>query len=197
MAATASAGLVSYSTTGVFSCPVGLVGCSASTNTVSIGGLTLTYTGGSGTNVNDVPFSTINIGNIMSAGTGSGVNMTGIALIISILSTPPGTTQTLPSGTLNGSLSTANSQTSITFAPNNVTTFLGTLPGTVFTSGSTSIAYQVQTPMLGIQAPTVGSPAGQTSIQGYVLDISAPEPATFVLMGAGLGLFGLLRRRRS
>jgi len=50
-------------------------------------------------------------------------------------------------------------------------------------------------PSLGMQAPTVGNPIGQTSIQGAVTDTTTPEPATFGLMAAGLGLASLLRRR--
>ena len=44
----------------------------------------------------------------------------------------------------------------------------GTLPGVVISGGAQSFTYQVLNPTLGLQAPTVGNPVGQTSIQGAV-----------------------------
>ena len=88
-----------------------------------------------------------------------------------------------------------SASTGITFSPNNTTTGFGTLPGVNISGASGSFTYQVVQTFLSLQAPTVGNPIGDTSIQGAVTDTSAPEPTTIVLMGAGLGLVGMLRRR--
>ena len=188
------AGTVSYNTTGsTLSCN-GVAGCVQNTSTsVTLGGLTLTYNAGSASSV--VTPSFINLGNIVSTGTGTNVNMTGLLLTINVNSTPPGASGALPNGSIAGSLSTSNSSTSITFSPSNTTTGFGTLPGVTIAGVSGSFTYQVAQTSLALQAPTVGNPIGQTSIQGAVTDTSAPEPTTLVLMGAGLGLVGMLRRR--
>ncbi len=186
----ASAGTVNYNTTGsTLSCN-GIGGCAQITSTsVTIGGLTLTYNTGSGSNV--LTPSIINLGNIVSTGTGTNVNLTGLLLTLNVNSTPPGGSGTLPNGAVSGTMSTNNSGTTILFSPNNTTTGFGTLPGVMIGN----FAYQVLNPSLGLQAPTVGNPIGQTSIQGAVTDSAVPEPTTVVLMSAGLGLVAFIRRR--
>lgn len=194
----ASAGTINYNTTGsTLSCN-GVSGCVQNTTTsVTEGGLTFTYNSGSGSGV--VTPSIINLGNIVSTGTGTSVNVTGLLLTINVNSTPPGAGGTLPNGAVSGTISTNNSGATILFSPNNTTTGFGTLPGVTIAGGGQAFVYQVLNPSLGLQAPTVGNPIGQTSIQGAVTDISSqvPEPAMFIPMGAGLGLIGLYRRRRA
>ena len=188
------AGTVNYNTTGsTLSCN-GVAGCVQSTSTsVMIGGLTFTYNAGSGSGV--VTPSIINLGNIISTGTGTSVSVSGLLLTINVNSTPPGGSGPLPNGSVTGTISTNNSSATILFSPSNTTTGFGTLPGVVIAGGGQSFTYQVLNVTLGLQAPTVGNPAGQTSIQGAVTDSSSPEPATLILTGCGLGLVGLLRRR--
>ena len=158
---------VSYNTTGsTLSCN-SVSGCTQNTSTsVTIGGLTLTYNSGSGSGV--VTPSIINLGNIVATGTGTNVNLSGLLMTINVNSTPPGAGGTLPNGAVSGSMSTNNSGASILFSPNNTTTGFGTLPGIVISGGAQSLTYQVLNPSLGLQAPTVGNPIGQTSIQGAV-----------------------------
>ena len=197
MATIGFSGTINYDTTGsTLSCN-GVAGCSQNTSTsVTIGGLTFTYNTGSGNNV--VTPSIINLGNIVSTGTGSNVNVSGLLLTINVNSTPPGSAGTLPNGAISGTISTNNSGASILFSPNNTTTGFGTLPGVTIGSGASAFIYQVLNPTLGLQAPTVGNPIGQTSIQGAVTDVSTsgtPEPTTLLLTGVGIALVGLLRRR--
>ena len=196
LAGAASADTINYNTTGsTLSCN-GVSGCAQNTSTsVTDGGLTLTYNAGSGSGV--VTPSIINLGNIVSTGTGSSIDLTGLLLTINVNSTPPGGSGTLPNGAISGSLSTNNSGATILFSPNNTTTSFGTLPGVVISGGLQEEVYQVLNPTLGLQAPTVGNPVGQTSIQGTVTSVSlTPEPGTLGFMSASLiGMVGLLRRR--
>jgi hypothetical protein len=48
-----------------------------------------------------------------------------------------------------------------------------------------------------IVAPNSGSPAGDTTVQGTVNSSAIPEPATLLLLGAGLLGLGVLRRKRA
>lgn len=191
----ASAGTINYNTTGsTLSCN-GVVGCVQNTTTsITDGGLTFTYNSGSGSNV--LTPSIINFGDIVTTGTGTSV-LTGFLLTINVNSTPPGAGGVLPNGAISGTLSTNNSGAIITFGPNNTTTGFGTLPGEVISGGTQAFTYQILNPTLGLQAPTVGNPVGETSIQGAVTDTSAPEPATLIPMAAGLCAIGLFRRRRN
>lgn len=198
-ATAASAGTVSYNTTGSLLSCNGVGGCIQNTSTsVTVGGLTFTYNAGSGSGV--VTPSIINLGDIVSTGAGASISVSGLLLTINVNSTPPGASGTLPKGDISGTLSTNNSGAEITFSPNNTTTGFGTLPGVDISGGGDSFIYQVLNPTLGLQAPTVGNPIGQTSIQGDVTETltstSTPEPAALSLMGAGLAVLGMAFRKR-
>jgi hypothetical protein len=195
LTAVASAGTVTYSTAGAWN-----GGTSGAIEAITIGGITLTFNSGSGAGVVSTPGSFINLGNIVSTGNSAGANLNGTTLTITVLETFPGAINgSIEAGTITGTISTNQSSASITWTPNNTfTAFAGSLPGVVLTAAGISDTYQVTQTVLGLQAPTVGTPAGQTSIQGAVSDTTpsgTPEPTTFVLMGAGLGAVGLLRRR--
>jgi hypothetical protein len=194
VAGAVSAGTVNYNTTGsTLSCN-GVAGCVQNTTTsVTEGGLTFTYNTGSGSGV--VTPSIVNFGNIVSTGTGTSVSIAGLRLTINVNSTPPGAGGTLPNGAFSGSISTNGSSATLLFSPNNLTTGFGTLPGVVISSGGSSYAYQILNTSLGIQAPTVGNPIGQTSIQGAVTNTTIPEPGSVIMISTALGAFGLLRRR--
>jgi len=173
VAGTASAGTVNYNTTGsILSCN-GVSLCTQNSDTsVTVGGVTLTYNAGSGSGV--VTPSYINLGNIVSTGVGAGGSLNGLSLKIRVNSTPPGSGDVLPSGALNGTLSTNSSSATIVFSPNNTSTNFGTFPGIVISGGGVSLTYQLLNTTLYVQAPIVGNPIGQTSIQGAVTDTSGP-----------------------
>ena len=79
------------------------------------------------------------------------------------------------------------------FSPNNTTTGFGTLPGVYI---GPNVIYQVTNPVLALQAPTVGNPIGQTTIQGAVTQ-TAPEPSTMLMLSGGLIAVYLGRKRIS
>ena len=165
-------------------------------NSVTVGGLTFTYNTGSGSNVTTP--SIINLGNIVTTGMGSNVSVSGLVLTIMVNSTPPGLSGALPNGGIAGTISTNQSGAILQFSPSNTTTsFNGgnPLPGVLIGNSGPRFTYQVLNATLGLVSPTDGNPIGQTSIQGAVTDSSAPEPATLLLMGAGLGAVALLRCR--
>src|SRR5205807_8873470 len=129
----------------------GIGGCVQNTPTsVFVGGLTFTYNAGSGSGV--LTPSIINLGNIVSTGTGTNVNVTGLLLTIFVNSTPPGAGGALPNGAVSGSISTNSSGATILFSPNNTTTIFGTLPGVVIAGGGQQLTYQILNPTLGLQA---------------------------------------------
>jgi len=196
LATVAAAGTVTFSTSGAFNCN-GIVGCTASGSSVTDNGVTLTYAPTS-TSVSAPTFT--NFGQITATGGQLGNSLNGVTFTLTINQTVPSVgTGTLTAATLTGGITApGTSGAFITFqAPNfsvEITgnTFSG--PGVQIAAPGGPVTYIVPNNPLAIVAPTSGAPAGVTSIQGAVSD--SPEPVTFVLVGAGLGLVGLLRRRR-
>jgi hypothetical protein len=169
--ASTSAATINYNTTGSSLSCNAVVGCvQNTTNSVTKGGLTLTYNSGSGSGV--LTPSIVNLGNIVSTGTGASVNFTGLLLTINVNSTPPGVGGTLQSATVSGNISTSNSNAFVAFGPNNTTTTFGSRPGVIVAGATQTFTYQVLNTRLGIQAPTIGNPIGETSIQGSVAETS-------------------------
>ena len=94
-----------------------------------------------------------------------------------------------------GSIWSDVSQVSISWSPlqlgpgtSNVLAGLGTTFNNTF--------FTISSPTL-IVAPNSGSPAGDTTVQGTVNSSAIPEPATLLLLGAGLLGLGVLRRKRA
>ena len=58
----------------------------------------------------------------------------------------------------------------------------------VLTASDVVYTYQVLNTNLGLQAPTVGNPIGQTSIQGDVTSAAIPEPSALLPYGPGSDL---------
>jgi hypothetical protein len=182
MAVGASAGTITYNTTGSIACN-GVVGCSTITNGVSItqnsATVTLVYDPNVGTTITSP--SNINYGAIDSSATSAtAVDLTGLLVTLNVNQTVPSVNNgTFGSGSVSGTLTGTSSGASITWLS----------PTSIFIGPET---YTVFTPTV-IVAPT--SNAGVTTIQGAVADTAAPEPTTIVLTGAGLCLLGSLRRR--
>jgi hypothetical protein len=185
---------VNYNTTGsVLSCN-GVAGWVQNTATsVSIGGLSLTYNTGSGSGMAAPSF--INFGNLVSTGTSDGVSLTGLLLNLNVNSTPPRASGIAGVGTVSGSMGANFSTAQISFASASTTSIFGTMPGVVIGSGTNGANYQVVQTLLALQAPTVGNPIGQTSIQGTVSAVPEPSTALMMVMGvAGLGAARLRKR---
>lgn len=100
------------------------------------------------------------------------MDLTGLLLLMNVNSTPPGASGALPGGTLSGLISTNSSGASLLFSSNNITTAFGMLPGVTIGGGGQSVTYQILNASLGLQAPTVGNPIGQTTIQGAVTSLN-------------------------
>jgi len=181
-AATATAGTITYSTTGSIACN-GVLGCSTIANGVSItqSGATVTLVFDPNTGTTITSPSNINYGAINSNATSStAVSLTGLLVTLNVFQTVPNVNNgAFGSGSVSGTLTGTSSSASIAWQT----------PTTILIGGEN---YTVNTPTT-IVAPT--SNAGVTTIQGSVADAGVPEPTTILLMGAGLGAFGLLRRR--
>ena len=70
--------------------------------------------------------------------------------------------------------------------PGNINVLSGNFGGTFFTI----------TPFSIIVNPTSGANAGQTTVQGGIDSVVAPEPATLGMVGGAFLVLGLLRRKR-
>jgi hypothetical protein len=124
--------------------------------------------------------------------------LNGILFTLTINQTVPSSgTGSLTAAQLTGSITSSSSSSALIMFQSpafgvtiNGNSYSG--PGTQIASPGGPVTYIVTNNPLGLVAQSSG---GVTTIQGGVSD--SPEPVTFVLVGAGLGLAGLLRRRRS
>jgi hypothetical protein len=169
----ASQAQVTYSTSGVIS--------SSGTNTVSNGGMTITFAGLPSTTTADP--SNISFGDFVSSGTTSGTFGGNFTLNVF---------QTVPSGgsgTFVGSFGgTIQSNGSLTYwVPNQPTTFnIGISTYELFTHGTAAGA--------GYALVAPNNNNGKTTVEGFV---STPEPSSMALLGTGLiGLVPMIRRKR-
>src|SRR5262249_4220198 len=127
-------------------------------------------------------------------GCGSTPVPAGITLVIQINQTVPvpGGTGNIPAGSVAGTLSGNGSTTLVTWPANNMIQIV---------TPSNVVGYSIPNNPLSVVPPSnnncgVANPnCGDTTIQGRIDDLSAPEPNTYALLGFGLVAMGAVRRK--
>ena len=156
---------VTYTTTGLFA--------SDSLSSISLGGMTITYTPVSVADSVTSPSFT-NVGSFLVSGAGSASFSDTFTLKID--QTVPTVGNSSTTSSVTGTLTGTSSGIALSFAPSTFT--IGTASWEMF-----------NTPL----APP-STNGGLTTLQAYVS--VAPEPMSLSLMGGGLALVGLFARRR-
>lgn len=202
IALTASAGPVSFNTTGVFSCNA-VASCVASSNggtnnVVTVNGISVTYN--STINTLTAPTFT-DFGTLTSACTNAGCsaspsNLIGVTLLLTITQTVPSAgSGSFGTATLAGTITGAGqSSAQINFSASNTTSQLcpQSCPGVYINPGPGQVLYQITNGSKSIVPPTSGNLPGLTTLQGAVTD--SPEPVSMSLVGIGLVALASARR---
>lgn len=182
-ATAASAQLVNFSTTGVFTSPAAT--CNG-TNVCAGGGFTLTFNGASTAAPGLVTPTFSTLGTFTLTGTGSAsVNPGVVNFALTINQTSPTMGSGVASGTIFGSVTTVGGNSStLVFTPNRFVNIDPVQYEILFTAGN------------GVAINNNG-PGTVTSIDARITSNVIPEPSTYALMGTGLlGLLGVARRNK-
>jgi hypothetical protein len=194
MAASASAAGISYTTNSA--------GTLFATGNIGINNLTLDSSGGQASTLVFTPNassasgfpSNIDLGDFLltctTCTTAQTTIYSGFTFDLVVFDTTDNATGEFEGTSSGGTVSSNSSTIDIDWSP------LSLGPGTSNAlTGSFKNTQFTTTIFTGIVAPNSGTPPGDTSVQGTVS--SAPEPATFGLIGCGLLGFGLLRRKKN
>ncbi len=201
--ATASAGPVTYSTSGFLNCN-GAVGCTqVNGQTIQFGGLQIQDFGIASSSVNATPFTFGSFGDLFTTcidGTitcGQSAVPSGVTLVVQIFQSlpAPGGSGSIPAGSLLGTLSGNGSQAFVSWPASNQIQIVTPTNTTQYSIANNPLSLvPPSNNNCGIARPN----CGDTTIQGRIDDLSAtasPEPGTYALLGAGVMALGVLRRK--
>jgi hypothetical protein len=194
-ALTASAQVVTYSTTGTFSGGTGSTTCAGDGSSCSVGGFTLSFINAGTASYLAPSFTLVDMGQFQTAfsptgGTAGLTAFTGVSFTLQITQSAPSAGTGSFSGTISGSLAYNPSSSSLVWTPTTSNLSIGS---------AQYVLVLDQSGNENIQAPT--APSGNpnlTSVKANVL--ATPEPATALLLApglAGMGLAARFRRRNS